>query len=60
MAYMTLTACITYKWWVKPFMYASVICAWLIYREPDWDKIIATASKGIILKLSPEPFTAKG
>jgi hypothetical protein len=51
MTYMTLTACITYQWWVKPYLNACVLFAWLTGMEPDTDKIAATVSKGAMIKL---------
>lgn len=60
MARLPTTFCITYQWWVKPYLNACILFAWLSGMEPDYDKVAAMISKGIKLNLSPEPFTAKG
>lgn len=52
MASMTLTACITYQWWVKPYLNACVMFAWLTGMEPDFEKIANTVFKGIKLKIA--------
>lgn len=60
MALCTLQLCVTYKWWVKPYVNACILFAWLTGMEPDCEKIVDTMLKGMKLSISPEPFTAKG
>lgn len=60
MASVEIRASVRFAWWVKPYLNACVLFAWLTGMEPDYDKVAAMISKGIKLNLSPEPFTAKG
>lgn len=52
MALCTLQLCITYKWWLKPYLYACTLAAWLTGVEPDIDKIAATVIKGACIDVA--------
>lgn len=36
--------------WVKPYLYACMLFAWLTGMEPDGEKIAATVARGMKVK----------
>ena len=49
MACMTLTITIKRAWWVTPYLYGVQWFSELTGMEPDYDKVAATALRGLKL-----------
>lgn len=47
MAQMNLTITIKRSWWVMPYLYGVQLFSELTGMEPDYDKVAATALRGL-------------
>lgn len=47
----TVTVTTRISWWVYPYLNAVSLFAWAVGMTPDADKVIATAMRGVKVKV---------
>jgi hypothetical protein len=54
MARITITLTVSYSWWVIPYLSAVDLFSQFIGLEPDYDRVVATALRGLKIKAVDE------
>jgi len=44
---------ISYRWWLRPYLYCLVAACWLAGKEPDMSKVEYWLKRGIRMRVNP-------